>query len=216
MNSPQIPHPLVSAYRVLLCLAVCGLAGCAGDPLRPAPAARACCAKEAAAVVPLPDTSIYQLESVWKPDTGGSLKLKSLAGRPQVVTLFFASCQVACPILVNDLKRLEAALPEELRGRVGFVLVSIDPERDTPAALAAYRKAHRLPPSWTLLHGEAADVLELAAVLGVNYKRDASGQFAHSNLITVLNARGEVATRLVGLNQPVEEIAAQLAALVRP
>ena len=40
------------------------------------------------------------------------LKLTELRGRPQVVSMFFANCQFTCPVLVNDMKRIEAALPQ--------------------------------------------------------------------------------------------------------
>lgn len=42
---------------------------------------------------------------------------------------------------------------------------------------------------------------ELAALLGVNYAEDSRGQFAHSNIITLLNAEGEIAFQLTGLKQ---------------
>ena len=54
--------------------------------------------------------------------------------------------------------------------------------------------------NWTLLRGAADDVRELAALLGINYAPDARGRFAHSNVITVLNAEGEVAFQQPGLN----------------
>jgi protein SCO1/2 len=120
--------------------------------------------------------------------------------------MFFASCEFACPILVNDMKRIEAALPENARTNVGFVLVSFDCRRDTPAALATYRNVHELGPNWTLLTGGPDDVQELAALLGVKYKKDARGQFAHSNLITLLNKEGEVVVQQSGLNQSPHEI----------
>ena len=81
-------------------------------------------------------------------------------------------------------------------------------KRDTPAALAAYRLTHALPAqNWTLLHGEPDDVLELAALLGLKFKEDANGQFAHANVITVLNAQGEIAHQEIGLNQDIQETA---------
>src|SRR5262245_43150801 len=73
-----------------------------------------CCAKELTASSVISDRSLYQLDSSWTNDTGGILKLASLAGRPQVVTMFFANCQFACPVLVHDMKKIEAALPENL------------------------------------------------------------------------------------------------------
>jgi nitrite reductase (NO-forming) len=63
---------------------------------------------------------------------------------------------------------------------------------------------------WVLLHGDAGDVRELAMLLGVRYKEDARGQFAHSNLITVLNAGGEIAFQREGLNADVSETALAL------
>src|SRR4051812_32386803 len=86
----------------------------------------ACCAKELEASQPLSEKSLYQLDSSWTTDTSSSIELQSLQGRPQIVTMFFASCQIACPILVHDMKRIESALPENVRTNIGFVLVSFD------------------------------------------------------------------------------------------
>ena len=63
---------------------------------------------------------------------------------------------------------------------------------------------------WTLLRGGADDVRELAALLGINYQRDARGQFSHSNVITILNAEGEVAFQQPGLNKDSKETIAAL------
>ena len=147
------------------------------------------------------DKSIYQAESTWITDHQKQLKLSALGGRPQVLVMFFANCQFACPVLVNDMKKIEAALAPEVRSRVGFTLVSFDCKRDTPAALAQYRRARDLPEkNWTLLCGKPDDVLELAALLGLNFKEDANGQFSHSNVITILNAQGEIAHQQTGLS----------------
>ena len=127
-------------------------------------------------------------------------------GLSVLIVMFFANCEFACPIIVHDLKRLQQALQDQ----VDFVLVTFDTERDTPDVLHAYRERMKLGTDhWTLLTGKAGDVRELAVLLGVNYQRDARGQFAHSNLITVLNAEGEIIHRQVGLNQdPAETLAA--------
>ena len=160
-----------------------------------------CCRPALAAGKPT-DRSLYQLDSTWTSDVGRKVKLSVLRGRPQVVAMFFSNCEYACPILVNDMKKLEAALPKDVLAKVDFVLVSFDTKRDTPEALAAYRRKEKLPvASWTLLRGEADDVREIAALLGVNYAADSRGQFAHSNLITLLNAEGEIAFQQNGLNQ---------------
>ena len=164
-----------------------------------------CCATNLVASA-FTDKSLYQLDSTWTNDANHVHKLGVLRGRVQVVAMFFASCTYACPIIAHDMQRIEAALPENVRARTGFTLVTIDPERDTPEALHAYRAARKLSTDrWTLLGGTPDDTLELAALLGVKFKREATGQFAHSNLITILNSEGEIIHQLVGLNQDIQE-----------
>jgi protein SCO1 len=176
----------------------------AAEPVTNVPE-RSCCARPE---VPAShtDKSLYQLESIWTTDEGKQIRLDKLGGRVQVVAMFFASCRYACPIIVNDMKRIEAALPSGLRARVGFTLVTFDSKRDTPAALAEYRRTRDLAADrWTLLWGQPDDVLEFAQLLGVRYKEDATGQFTHSNVITLLNAQGEIVHQQTGLNQDIRE-----------
>lgn len=174
------------------------------------PVAKPKCCVEIASAAPLTDKSIYQVDVLWKSDFDKSFKLEQLRGQPQLIVMFFASCQYACPVLVHDLKRIEETLPAELRSRVGITLVTFDSERDTVQALHAFRQRWELPADrWTILRAEPDDVLELAALLGVKFKKEASGQFAHSNLITILNREGEIVHQIAGLQQD-PEIAAKL------
>lgn len=164
-----------------------------------------CCRKLMPASTPT-DRSLYQLDSVWTSDVGRKVPLRVLQGRPQVVALFFTHCEFACPITLHDLKRIQESLPPEIQNQVDFLLVTLDPERDTPAGLARYRRQQKLGTDhWTLLTGSAEDVRELAALLGVNYRKDERGQYAHSNLISILNRDGEVIHQQVGLNKEPEE-----------
>jgi len=160
---------------------------------------------------PPTDKSLYQLDSTWTSDVGREVKLGVLRGRVQVAAMFFAQCEYSCPIIVENMRAIETALPVALRDGVDFLLVSFDTERDTPAVLRAYRKKTKLAPAhWTLLRGGTDDVRELAALLGINYQRVARGQFAHSNVITVLNPEGEVAFQQAGLNKDSKETIAAI------
>ncbi|MBI3870500.1 MAG: SCO family protein [Verrucomicrobia bacterium] len=150
--------------------------------------------------------SLYQLDSMWTSDEGREIKLAALRGRVQVVAMMFTRCQYACPAIVHDLKRIEGALSDSERANVGFTLISFDSERDSVEALRDYRQTQRLAPGrWTLLRGGPDDVLELAALLGVKFKKDASGQFSHSTLIATLNPEGEIVLKQSGLHQDLEQ-----------
>lgn len=146
------------------------------------------------------DFSIYHLDSTWRDGTGAERALGSLSGRVQVVAMLYTSCAYACPRIMLDLKRIEGELGSELGDDVGFVVVSIDPARDTPGRLAEFAAGSRLDPArWTLLTADEGDILELAAVLGVQYRQTQPGEWVHSNLITVLDREGVVAHRQLGL-----------------
>ena len=84
-------------------------------------------------------------------------------------------------------------------------------EHDTAAALHAYRERMQLGiERWTLLRGGEDDLRELAALLGVNYRQDARGQFAHTSVITILNAEGEIAHQQVGTTSDVSLVVTAL------
>ncbi len=176
---------------------------------------RSCCLAAAAPAEPLTDKSLYQLDSVWTNDDGKSIQLSSLRGKPQIVVMFFASCQMTCPLIVSQLKQFEATLPADIRAKVGFTLVSFDSARDTSSVLKNYRADHSLSSdNWTLLHGDPDNVLDLAAVLGVKFKQDAQGQFSHSNVITLLNADGEIVHQFAGLNPNKDQLKAEIEKLI--
>jgi protein SCO1/2 len=174
----------------------------AAEPPKPAAAAEPPCCRAALELGKPTDKSLYLLDSTWTSDVGRKIKLGALRGRPQVMAMFFTHCEYACPIIVGELKAIESKLAPDVLAKVDFLLVSMDAKRDTPEELASFRKKRDLARErWTLLRGEADDVRELAALLGVNYTEDARGQFAHSNVITLLNAEGEIAFQHLGLRQ---------------
>lgn len=159
--------------------------------------------------------SLYQLEATYTGDDGRLVALGQLRGRPVVLAMFFASCTYACPMIVADMTRIRDGLPADLRERAALVLVSFDTKRDTPEALQRYRKDRGLNKQWTLLHGDDGAVRELAALLGVKFKQEADGQFAHSNIISILNAEGEVVHQRAGLKGGLEDATAALARVAR-
>lgn len=146
---------------------------------------------------PAHNMSIYQVSSKWVTEDGETVTLGTLEGKTQVVAMVYTSCEVACPRIVASMKTIQKKTDSDA---VGFVLISIDPERDTPEALKAYAEKMNMDDSaWTLLTGSPDNVLELAALLGVRYRKMADGEFAHSNIITVLDAQGEIVYQQNGL-----------------
>ncbi len=116
------------------------------------------------------------------------------------MAMIYTSCQAACPRLVADMRAIEAELPPAKKDGVRMVLVSIDPETDTPERLKTFAAENKLDGDhWILLRGTMADTRELAATLAVNYKQISPMDFSHSNIISVLNQKGELVYQQEGL-----------------
>jgi protein SCO1/2 len=108
---------------------------------------------------------------------------------------------------VHELQRVDEALPREARARLRFVLVTIDPERDTLERLDAYARRENLDRArWLLLRGSADQVRELASAVGVRFRPGGTGQFSHTMRILLLDRRGVERDHWDGLEPPVGPI----------
>jgi protein SCO1/2 len=113
------------------------------------------------------------------------------AGTATVLTFVYTNCPLPnfCPLMDQNFQTIQRAVGEDpaLAGRVRLVSISLDPERDTPAVLAAHaarRKAH--PDVWTFLTGDPATIDRFASRFGVAaVRRTGSPEITH-NLRTAL------------------------------
>jgi protein SCO1 len=173
----------------------------AGDPLHPHPPI-------------LSDYSLYDLDSEWWDQDGRTRTLASLGGRVQVLSMVYTNCGHSCPRILGEMKRLEADVDDLGFERIGFVLASLDAERDTPERLRGFAEDLWLDTErWTLLGAEAPQILELAAVLGIRYRKESETEYSHTNLIVVLSPDGQVAHRM-GIGEGREEALAVIRALL--
>ncbi|MBS1963582.1 MAG: SCO family protein [Bdellovibrionales bacterium] len=170
---------------------------------------------EKAIPVPLGGDSVYNLGSTWTNQDGKPIPLSSLRGKVVVATMVYTSCRSACPMTISDLKRIEKSLPDGARNSVRFAIFSFDSERDTPAKLKEFAIARGLDPDrWSVLHGKSGDVRKLAAVLGIRYKRSSSGDYDHSNVISVLDRGGAILHQQIGLGQDPAETVGKIGGIV--
>ena len=143
--------------------------------------------------------SIFLLDSKWQNQDGKELQLKDLKGKNLVFVMIFTSCQTACPILVADMQKIAAKIdPKKLKETI-MVLVSIDPDNDTPAVLKKYATERKMVGDpWLFLTSDKESIRELANVLAVKYKKISPIIFSHSNIITVFNKKGEMVNQAEG------------------
>jgi protein SCO1/2 len=125
--------------------------------------------------------------------------------------MFYGTCPSACPTLTRKIKDIEASVSPEQRAKLRVLMISFDPERDTPAALSALAAKHHLDASrWKLTAASESGAREIAAVLGVEYRRTEEGEFSHSAPITLLDGRGVVVTKVESPADSTDELLRKL------
>jgi protein SCO1/2 len=189
------------------------LAGCArrDAPAPASPAGAPAAAPTVARHDALDGASIFALDLTFTDQDGRHLSLKELGGHPMVAAMVYTSCTSVCPRVTDDMKAIEQRLSEADRARVRFVLFSLDPAHDTPAAWQKFAHDHRLDPArWRLLTAADGGERDLAAVLGLKYQALDNGDIAHSAMIVVLDPAGVVRYRRTGVNQNLDEVVAAL------
>ena len=145
---------------------------------------------------PLPPDSIYQLALPLTDQDGRIADWRALRGKPRVVSMFYTSCQYICPLIVDSGKAIEHQLSPAERGRIGIVLISMDPARDNPATLRKVFDKRQLDASrWLLASPPATDVRAVAGLLGIRYRQLADGEFNHSSALVLLDAEGRIVAR---------------------
>ncbi len=142
--------------------------------------------------------SIYDLDLPLHDARGQAIGLDVHRGHPTLVAMFYASCAVACPVLISEVKMTLAELGQP-EARV--LLVSFDPARDTPERLSVLARERALDERWVIAAPSEDDARTLAAVLGVKYRRLPSGEFAHGATIVALDSEGRPVARVDRLGQ---------------
>jgi protein SCO1/2 len=105
---------------------------------------------------------------------GKPVALAAFRGRVVVLADFLTSCQEECPVSTGAFLQLERDLRADgLASKVAIVEVTVDPERDSVARLAAYERYTGV--DWTLLTGTQTQVDTFWKYFGASYDRVAYG-----------------------------------------
>lgn len=198
------------------------LLGCRGAP-EPASTAPAPAAVEAPApslpptssAVGLPDSPLYDLQVQLEDQEGQKVGLDVWRGHPTVLTMFYATCKAACPMLVSKMRGVEAGLSPAARDAIRVLMISFDPERDTPELLRATAAEQHLDlQRWRLVRPAPSDVRLLSALLGVKFNRLSNGDFNHSSVLVLIDRDGRPVARLGTLSDDPAPFLAAAEALV--
>jgi protein SCO1/2 len=140
---------------------------------------------------------------------GRDFAFRSLRGRDALVFFGFTHCPTACPAAMFKLRLLTEAMREAGEEVPAVVLISVDGERDTPAAMKAYLAGY--PGEFIGLTGDPKAVRKIAAefkaVFFKGLPADESGDYLveHTSQVYLVDGQGRL--RATFFNSPVEVMA---------
>jgi protein SCO1/2 len=148
-------------------------------------------------------------------DSGRATSLAAFRGRYVVLTDFLSLCQDVCPLTSANYAAIDRSLAAaQLQNRVQLIELTVDPQRDTPARLHAYRQIFHAPTNWSLLTASPAVVAQIWEFFGAYYKRTPEDQppgvdwltgrpltydVDHSDVLVYLDQTGQERFVIVGL-----------------
>lgn len=143
--------------------------------------------------------------------TGRTVTLSAQRDHVVVLTFLYTHCPDVCPLTAETLRQAQQALSEDERARVIFVAVSIDPPRDTPAAVQAFARDHGLARNFVFLIGAPSQLQPVWTAYGVRVEPDPSFP-GHSDAIYLIDRKGR-ARILTHSDIPPADLAADLKVL---
>lgn len=131
--------------------------------------------------------------------TGERVTEATYKGAPTLIYFGFTYCPDICPGTLVALKRAYDALPAGIEPPQ-TLLITVDPERDTPEALAAYVSTAAFPENLVGLTGSSEEVAAAAEAFIAQYERietpDSLAEYTmdHTSLLYLMDENWELKT----------------------
>lgn len=152
--------------------------------------------------------------------TGRRVTEEDFKGRPTLVYFGFTFCPDVCPTSLVGLAAAYRKLPEGMEPPQ-TVLITVDPERDTPEALATYVSTKAFPEGLVGLTGTPEEIRAAADSFKADYARIeqpeslAGYTMDHTSLIYVMDADWKIKSFFTHADTP-EMMSACLGKLLAP
>lgn len=141
---------------------------------------------------------------------------KDIRGKNYYVAMIFTHCPDICPMTTNNMQRIEEKLQENRLKDFEFIVVSFDPERDTPSILKQYAGLRGISGhNWHFLTGRPEDIdslKRLLKIVAVKNEEDEKSEgisdyyFVHTDRLTLIDSDGKIRKRYKGSDINMNEI----------
>ncbi|MNI00708.1 hypothetical protein D3C73_535160 [compost metagenome] len=128
---------------------------------------------------------------------GNTVQAADENGKVGLYYFFFSSCPDVCQPTSHILSQVQDSLMEKgyWGNKSQIMSITIDPTVDTPAVMEEFGKMfHADTDNWKFLRGDEAKTRAIAEEFGVMIGKDKSGNLFHSNVILIVDPKGDVRT----------------------
>jgi protein SCO1/2 len=142
--------------------------------------------------------------------TGQTVTDKSMQGRPSLIFFGFTHCPDVCPTTLFEISEVLKAMGKDA-DRVNAYYISVDPERDTQAAMKEYLSS--FDPRLQGLTGNAAEIAKVLSEYRVYAKKvplkDGDYTMDHTALVYLMDRDGKFVSPF-NINRKPEDAASDL------
>lgn len=154
-----------------------------------------------------PDESIYNLNILLTDKDNKQILFEDLSNHIQIFSMIYTNCKTICPIIISNMKTIERLLPNNLKSKVKFSLITLDPDRDDVKNINNFFIEKKFNDNWSLYRCDKNDVLKIALSTGIKFKKDyENNDYIHSNLIILIDKNGVIKHYHQGLDKDFNEI----------
>lgn len=148
---------------------------------------------------------LYDLQTPLTDEFGKKFSLSQMKGQTTIISMAYTSCKGSCPVIIQKMKVLNQEFLKKGK-KFNFLIVTFDPETDTPAVLHEYRnKTDFHDDNFIFLHSTPKETRKFSMHVGIRYSKDTDGSIMHDNKITAVSKTGKVIAEQDNLNQSFEE-----------
>ncbi|MEG8946155.1 SCO family protein [Rosettibacter firmus] len=139
-----------------------------------------------------------------------------IKGKVTLVTMIYTHCPDICPMTTHNMQLVESKLSKDELDKVHFVVITFDPNRDTPYVLKKYAEIRDINFNrWSLLSGNEQSTKEVLLKFDINAipidssydeKGNLSYYFIHTDRISLIDQKGQLRKNYTGSIADINEI----------
>lgn len=141
---------------------------------------------------------------------------KIIKDKVTLLAMVYTHCPDICPMTTHNMHLVEQKLPDDLKDKVKFVVISFDPNRDTPSVLKKFAEIRDITfNNWIFLSGNMLNTKEVMLKFDIktiptdsSYSEDGALNYSiiHTDRISLIDQDGKLRSNYKGSTANLEMI----------